>query len=192
MSILAAGAADYSDYRKTMMMGSIYLFGALALPFAGLTDKSYSHLNALSALYVIISTVSGVYTVIEASYIPIFMRSAGWLRPRARLRDELPAAGSSPSSAWIKGSRVSVLGLLSSNVGALVALLIGVIITYSRGSYVEEGYHKWVPAPCQRALAANQWRQLSPGCHHCGMYHEYVEAAHSSAPRDRPRDSRPS
>ncbi|EQK99450.1 hypothetical protein G6O67_007927 [Ophiocordyceps sinensis] len=146
VSILAAGAADYSDYRKTMMMGSIYLFGALALPFAGLTDKSYSHLNALSALYVIISTVSGVYTVIEASYIPIFMRSAGWLRPRARLRDELPAAGSSPSSAWVKGSRVSVLGLLSSNVGALVALLIGVIITYSRGSYVEEGYHNFLLA----------------------------------------------
>ncbi|KAM4063507.1 vacuole effluxer atg22 like domain-containing protein [Hirsutella rhossiliensis] len=146
VSILAAGAADYSDYRKIMMMGSIYLFGALALPFAGLTDRSYSHLNALSTLYVIISTVSGVYTIIEASYIPIFMRSAGWVRPRARLQDELPPAESSPTGAWIKGSRVSVLGLLSSNVGALLALLIGVIITYSRGSYVKEGYHNFLLA----------------------------------------------
>lgn len=173
VSILAAGAADYSDYRKTMMMGSIYLFGMLALPFAGLTDKSYGHLNALSTLYVIISTVSGVYTIIEASYIPIFMRSAGWLRPRARLQDELPRPEHKSSGAWIKGSRVSVLGLLSSNVGALLALLIGVIITYSRGNIVKEGYHKSVAAPDQLASAANQW-QFPFGRHHCGLYHEYV------------------
>lgn len=149
VSILAAGAADFSDYRKTMLMCSIYIFGALALPFAGLTGNSYAHLNALSTLYVIITTVAGVYLVIEASYIPIFMRSVGLFRPRARLQDvpetqpETQPAESN-NRIWIKGSVVSVLGLVSSNLGAIVALLIGVIITYTRGSYVQEGYFKYV------------------------------------------------
>ncbi|KAK2589699.1 hypothetical protein QQS21_012624 [Conoideocrella luteorostrata] len=145
VSILASGLADFSDYRKTMMMCSIYLFGALALPFAGLTGNDYSHLNALSALYVIISTVSGVYTVIEASYIPIFMRSVGWFSKRARLQDE-ETRGTSDNKAWMQGSMVSVLGLVSGNLGAIVALLIGVIITYSRGSYVTEGYFNFLLA----------------------------------------------
>lgn len=126
-----------------MMMCSIYLYGALALPFAGLTGNTYSHLNALSALYVIVSTVAGVYTVIEASYIPIFMRSVGWFRPKVRLQDvDEPRTTKSDNTTWIQGSLVSVLGLVSSNVGAILALLIGVIITYTRGSYVTEGYFK--------------------------------------------------
>lgn len=57
-------------YRKTMMMASIFLFGALALPFAGLTGQTYSHLTALSVLYCFLTTIGGVYTVIEGSYIP--------------------------------------------------------------------------------------------------------------------------
>lgn len=126
-----------------MMMCSIYFYGALALPFAGLTGKTYSHLNALSALYVIVNTVSGMYTVIEASYIPIFMRSVGWFRPRARLQDVDEAETTKSNKAtWTQGSLVSVLGLVSGNLGAILALLIGVIITYSRGSYVTEGYFK--------------------------------------------------
>ncbi|KYK57100.1 autophagy-related protein 22 [Drechmeria coniospora] len=146
VSIMASGAADYSNYRKTMMMASIYLFGALALPFAGLTGNSYSHLNALSTLYVVISTVSGVYTVIEASYIPIFMRSSGWFNPPRRLEAAQEGGRPKINSTWIKGSRVSVLGLVSGNVGALVALLIGVIITYTRGSAVKEGYFNFLLA----------------------------------------------
>jgi hypothetical protein len=120
-----------------MMMASIYLFGALALPFAALTQKSYSHLNALSVLYVVINAASGLYTVIEASYIPIFMRSVGWFKPRQRLDDAQVS-----NAVWRKGSKVSVLGLVAGNVGALVALLIGVILTYTRGSYVTAGYFK--------------------------------------------------
>lgn len=131
-----------------MMMCSIYLFGLLALPFAGLTDKSYSHLNALSVLFVVINVVSGIYTITEASYIPIFMRSVGWERRPARLEathgdtSAVQEEDEETKRALIKGSRVSVLGLVSSNVGALVALLIGVVITYGRGSYVKEGYFK--------------------------------------------------
>lgn len=178
MSILAAGAADYSDYRKPMMIGSIYLFGALALPFAGLTGRSYGHLGALSALYVALSTASGVYTIIEASYIPLFMRSAGWARPRAaRLQDGPPPAES--RGAWIKGSRVSVLGLLASNVGALAALLIGVVITYSRGSAVRDGYHK--TAPARGAIEAHV-RQLPPGRDDCRLRHEWVVPPPSTPP----------
>lgn len=124
-------------------MCSIYLFGALALPFAGLTGNSYSHLNALSALYVIISTVSGVYVVIEASYIPIFMRSVGWFSKRGRLQDDdKRQATTSDNKTWMQGSVVSVLGLVSGNLGAILGLLIGVIITYSGGSYVTQGYFK--------------------------------------------------
>lgn len=132
MSIVITGLADYSHYRKTMMMCSIYLFGILALPFAGLTGTSYAHLNALSTLFVLLETVSGIYTVIEASYIPIFMRSfvtGNGVEDGVRRR-------------WKRGSTVSVLGLLSGNLGAILSLLIGVVITYSRGSYVTEGYFK--------------------------------------------------
>ncbi|KAG5913195.1 hypothetical protein E4U42_001376 [Claviceps africana] len=152
VSILASGLADFSNYRKTMMMASIYLFGVLALPFAGLTGNDYGHLNALSTLYVVISTVSGVYTVIEASYIPIFMRSVGWLGrgDASRLQDPegtTPlAAKSVDKKTWIKGSKVSVLGLVSGNLGAMLGLLIGVIVTYTRGSYVKEGYFNFLLA----------------------------------------------
>lgn len=145
VSILASGLADFSDYRKTMMMASIYLFGVLALPFAGLTGNDYGHLNALSTLYVAISTVSGIYTVIEASYIPIFMRSVGWFGQREAMRmQDQERATKSVNKTWIQGSKVSVLGLVSGNLGAILGLLIGVIITYSRGSYVTEGYFKYV------------------------------------------------
>ncbi|PHH77288.1 hypothetical protein CDD82_3583 [Ophiocordyceps australis] len=145
VSILTAGAADYSNYRKPMMMGSIYLFGMLALPFAGLTRQTYSNLNAMATLYILLTVVSGVYTVIEASYVPIFMRSVGWSRPTRRL-ETVAASGYQSRKSWVKGSRVSVLGLVSGNVGALVALLIGVIITYSRGSAIREGYHNFLLA----------------------------------------------
>ncbi|KAG6004650.1 hypothetical protein E4U21_000874 [Claviceps maximensis] len=154
VSILASGLADFSNYRKTMMMASIYLFGILALPFAGLTGNDYGHLNALSTLYVIISTVSGVYTVIEASYIPIFMRSVGWFTPSDATRVQDPegtttaALNLKPTAnkTWMQGSKVSVLGLVSGNLGAILGLLIGVIITYSRGSYVTEGYFNFLLA----------------------------------------------
>ncbi|KAG6020931.1 hypothetical protein E4U40_005710 [Claviceps sp. LM458 group G5] len=147
VSILASGLADFSDYRKTMMMASIYLFGVLALPFAGLTGNDYGHLNALSTLYVAISTVAGIYTVIEASYIPIFMRSVGWFGQREAMRmQDQERATKSVNKTWIQGSKVSVLGLVSGNLGAILGLLIGVIITYSRGSYVTEGYFNFLLA----------------------------------------------
>lgn len=122
------------------MMASIFLFGALALPFAGLTDQTYSHLTALSVLYCLLTTVGGVYTVIEGSYIPIFMRSTGWFR------DSRVAADKGERTSWNKGVSVSVLALVASNVGGLTALLIGVVLVYGRGSYVKVGYFNYLLA----------------------------------------------
>ncbi|KAM3437064.1 hypothetical protein MY4824_003965 [Beauveria thailandica] len=147
LCILVSGLADYSNNRKTIMMASIYLFGALALPFAALTDNSYAHLNTLASLYVISITISSIYKVLEASYIPIFMRSVGWSKHPEPLRDHVQSEDDDSSrNRWRKGSRVSVLGLLAGNLGGILALLIGVIITYTRGSYVTEGYFNFLLA----------------------------------------------
>ncbi|CAG8948025.1 unnamed protein product [Penicillium salamii] len=140
VSIVTAGMADYASYRKTMMMASIFLFGALALPFAGLTGQTYSHLTALSVLYCFLTTTGGVYTVIEGSYIPIFMRSTGWFR------DSRVAASQGERATWNKGVSISVLALVSSNLGGLTALIIGVILVYGRGSYVQVGYFNYLLA----------------------------------------------
>ena len=128
------------DYRKTMMMTSIFLFGTLALPFAGLTGKTYSHLTALSVLYCFLTTIGGVYTVIEGSYIPIFMRSTGWFR------ESRVAATTGERTTWNKGVSISVLALVSSNIGGLTALIIGIILVYGRGSYVKVGYFNYLLA----------------------------------------------
>lgn len=141
VSIIVAGAADYAHYRKPMLLGSIYVFGALALPFAGLVQQSYSNLTALSGLYCALSTLQGVYTVIEGSYVPMFMRSVGLSQLASA--ESGHDRGLSPR-AWVKGSRVSVLGLIAGNVGGLVALLIGVILVYTRGSYITAGYQRYV------------------------------------------------
>lgn len=166
VTILTAGYADYSgrrfgpesrrkiaylrlDWRKTMMMASIFLFGALALPFAGLAKSDYAHLTSLSVLYCLLTTVQGVYTVIEASYIPIFMRSAGWFHSKKRgdeMDEPLVADEACENRTWRRGFLVSVLGLVSSNVGSLVALLIGVILVYGRGTYVKIGYSNYLLA----------------------------------------------
>ncbi|KAB8269542.1 autophagy-related protein 22-like protein [Aspergillus minisclerotigenes] len=140
VTIMTAGVADYSRYRKTMMLCSILLFGALALPFAGLTKAEYSHLNGLATLYCLLTTVQGVYTVIEASYIPIFMRSVGGLHSAS------PAADPDTKRTWKKGFTVSVLAMVASNVGGIVALLIGVILSYGIGSYVQVGYFSYLLA----------------------------------------------
>ncbi|KAI1906091.1 hypothetical protein LOZ39_006879, partial [Ophidiomyces ophidiicola] len=153
ITIFISGIADYSHYRKTMLMLAIVLFGALAVPFAGLTQANYSHLTALSVLYVCITTVQGVYVVIEASYIPIFMRSVGGFRSLLPGRDVAaavavaePGPASQEKRTWVKGFTVSVLALVAGNVGGLTALLVGVILVYARGSYVKIGYHNYLLA----------------------------------------------
>lgn len=128
------------------MLVSIMFFGAFALPFAGLTKQDYNHLNALAALYILLTTTQGVYTVIEGSYIPIFMRSAGWHRSSVRLNDDDNQVSGQQRRTWKKGFSVSVLAMVASNVGGLVSLIIGIILVYGRGSYVKTGYFNYLLA----------------------------------------------
>lgn len=137
ISILTAGVADYANNRKLALMMSIYVFGALVLPFAGLSGGTMRDLQAMASLFATVTAVSGVYTVIIASYIPLFMRSVGWFKGDNKLEDD-----GSPNTAWVKGSRISVLGLVASNVGSLTGLLVGVIITYAGGTAIKTGYFK--------------------------------------------------
>ncbi|KAI5361768.1 Putative MFS transporter superfamily [Septoria linicola] len=142
ISILTAGVADYANNRKLALMISIYVFGALVLPFAGLSGGSMKDLEAMAGLYATVSAVGGVYTVIIASYIPLFMRSVGWFKGDNRLEDD----GRNPNMIWTKGTRVSVLGLVAGNVGSLTGLLVGVIITYAGGSAITAGYYNYLLA----------------------------------------------
>lgn len=139
------------------MLVTIILFGALALPFAALTHRSYAVLTASSVLFCLLTTIQGAYGTMEASYIPLFMRASGWYQQRPRIKDgraveavealssetQPESAGPTPAKrAFNKGVRVSVLGLFVSNVGSLTALLIGLVITNTRGKASVTGYHK--------------------------------------------------
>lgn len=140
ISILTAGVADYANNRKLALMISVYIFGALVLPFAALSGGRMRELQAMAGLYATVAAVGGVYTVIIASYIPLFMRSVGWFgadRSNNKIRED-----GKPNKVWSKGSRVSVLGLVASNVGSLTGLLVGVIITYTGGTAIQTGYFK--------------------------------------------------
>lgn len=135
------------------MLLTIILFGVLALPFAALTHRSYAVLTASSVLFCLLTTIQGAYGTMEASYIPLFMRASGWYQQRPRIQDgraveadEVLDQGSTDTrpakGAFNKGVRVSVLGLFVGNVGSLTALLIGLIITNTRGQAAVTGYHK--------------------------------------------------
>lgn len=137
ISIFVSGIADFSNYKKLFLISIILLFGATALPFAGLTAHTYPVLMALSALYGIQSSISPLYEIMEGAYIPIFMRA------RSVLPGEVPEEVRR-KQVLERGSTVSVLGLIIGNLGGITALLIGVIITYTRGDPSKEGYHKYV------------------------------------------------
>ena len=42
-----------------------------------------------------------------------------------------------------KGVVVSVLGLVLGNLGSITALLIGIVISHTRGTGAFDGYHKY-------------------------------------------------
>ena len=129
------------------MLFSIILFGALALPFAALTAKTYSVLIATSVLYCFLTAISSAYQTMESSYIPLFMRSPGLFGSgsRSRLNNAtLPQKDPLQKRSLIRGARISVLGLVVSNIGGLTALLIGVVISYTRGVATVSGYQKYV------------------------------------------------
>ncbi|RYO83146.1 hypothetical protein DL766_004660 [Monosporascus sp. MC13-8B] len=126
--IITSGIADYSRFRKPLMMSAIYSFGALSLPLAALTAPSLSTLHALSALYCVSTVVMGVFMIIQASYIPIFMASV-----RGTLSDNPAQAEPGRGGAsWAKGAKVSTWGIVMSNIGMVASVLVGVIIAHAQ------------------------------------------------------------
>ncbi|CCH45675.1 Autophagy-related protein [Wickerhamomyces ciferrii] len=153
VALLLMGIADYSNYRKWILITSVALYGCFALPFAGLTDKTYAHLRGLSALYGLLNVDNAIYQILEGSYIPLFMRAAV---PAKRDNNGDDQAGHQPeqvlaedvrrSMVLKRGSTVSVMGIFLGNCGGMTALLIGIIISYGRGTPQEDGYHNFLLA----------------------------------------------
>ncbi|RYP03231.1 hypothetical protein DL764_005278 [Monosporascus ibericus] len=126
--IITSGIADYSRFRKPLMMAAIYLFGALSLPLAALTAPSLSTLHALSALYCVSTVVMGVFMIIQASYIPMFMASVRGTSPDAPAETK-PGRG---EASWARGAKVSTWGIVMSNVGMVASVLVGVIVAHAQ------------------------------------------------------------
>lgn len=134
------GIADYSNYKKNILIGSIVAYGCFALPFAGLTGKNYSTLKGLSALYGLLQVTNAIYQILEASYIPRFM-GAETPHDQREVSEDVRK-----QMVFKKGSRVSVLGLVLGNLGGITALVIGIIISYTRGGPTVQGYHNFLLA----------------------------------------------
>ena len=147
-TIILTGMADYSNYRKMIMLACILIFGTLALPYAGLYHDSYTVLTVSSILFALINTVQGAYGALEFSYIPLFMRAAVISPKNSQLRISHDNQDPQPEPevkmhSFKKGVRVAVLALVVGNLGSLVALLIGVVITYARPSTTAASYHRY-------------------------------------------------
>lgn len=112
-----------------MMMVTIYIFGILSLPLAGITDLSYHTLTSLSALYCASLVVMVIFMVIQASYIPMFMATARLVPSMNPLPGENEPR-ESPAS-WAKGARVSTWGIVVNNFGMILSVLVGVIIAHT-------------------------------------------------------------
>jgi MFS-type transporter involved in bile tolerance (Atg22 family) len=138
LALLLMGIADFSNYKKIILIGSIMAYGCFALPFSGLTSKTYATLRGLSALYGLLQVTSALYQILEASYIPKFMRAEV---PHGEVADDVRK-----KMVLAKGSKVSVLGIVMGNLGGICALLIGIIISYTRGGPEVDGYHNFLLA----------------------------------------------
>lgn len=139
LAIFIMGIADYGRYRKWILIGSISLYGLLALPFAGLTGKNYSTLRGLSALYAFLNITDSAYQILEGSYIPLFMRAA-------TLEETVATEQERTDIELKRGSVVSAMGLFLGNCGGLTALLIGIVISYTRRGPAVDGYHNFLLA----------------------------------------------
>ncbi|AAS50445.2 AAR080Wp [Eremothecium gossypii ATCC 10895] len=146
IAIVLMGLADFSNYRKWLMTLSIVMYGALATPFVSQGSKTYGALILMSVLYCLMLCCNTIYTITEGSYIPVFMDMARLAAARdaasAKLGDgvEERTAGEPVNPMLRRGAKVSVLGLIMGNLGSIVAVLVGIIITYSRGKPQAEGY----------------------------------------------------
>lgn len=149
VAIILMGIADYSNYRKWLMCGSIFLFGCFATPFVGLTAATRPVLIIASTLYSLLLVLDTVYQITEASYIPIFMRARYQKlvkmtadEEETESEDQVPAGG----KVLKRGATVSATGLIIGNVGGITALSIGVVITQTKGTALDIGYHDFLLA----------------------------------------------
>ena len=111
-----------------------------------MTTNSYQNLVSGSVLWVFMTTIQGVYGTLSSSYIPLFMREAGWIQARTRIGQDGRLVVSEEERAtkelFHRGTMVSVLGLLSGNVGSIIGQCIGLIITHTSGNGVTDGYRE--------------------------------------------------
>lgn len=141
LGIFTTGVADYTNYRRGIMFGTLFLYSASALPAAGLWEKKYSNLVGLAFLYSLMICIDSVYQIIEGSYIPIFMRSRASVKIKGTEPEQIKR-----KMVLAQGSLVSVLGIVIGNVGGITATLIGVIITYNWGAAASIGYKRFLLA----------------------------------------------
>lgn len=139
IAIFISGLADYSNYKKQILIATILVFGVAALPFAALTDKTYGALTGMAVLYGVQNAVQPLYQIMEGAYIPIFMRARS--APPGAVAEEVRR-----KQVLEKGSYISAIGLVIGNVGGITALLIGVIIAYGRHVTPADGYYNYLLA----------------------------------------------
>ncbi|KAH8708507.1 autophagy-related protein 22-like protein [Phaeosphaeriaceae sp. PMI808] len=142
--------ASEAYFRKVLLICAIVLFGTFALPFASLTTKTYRNLVTGSILWVFMTTIQGVYGTLSSSYIPLFMREAGWIQARTRIGQDgnlvVPEEERANKELFNRGTMVSVLGLLSGNVGSILGQGIGLAIAHTAGSGLTDGYKSFLLA----------------------------------------------
>lgn len=143
VAIFLMGIADYSNYRKCILIFSILVYGVFALPFVGLTSATYANLVALTVLYILLNIDDAIYQILEGSYIPLFMRAAP-----TKINTSISESTKDVRRNIVlqRGATVSVMGLVLSNMGGITALIIGIIISYTRGSPASTGYHNFMLA----------------------------------------------
>jgi MFS family permease len=172
-----------ADNRKNLLILGIVLFGTFALPFASMTAKTYRNLVSGSILWVFMTTVQGVYGTLSSSYIPLFMREAGWIHTRTKIGQDGRLVVTEEERAnkelFNRGTKVSVLGLLSGNVGSILGQVIGLIIAHSAGSGLTDGYKRLVST---RQLAAFANSEQLPSCHHYCRLFDYFLWRHGLLP----------
>ncbi|KAH4181068.1 autophagy-related protein [Parastagonospora nodorum] len=148
--IFISGVADFTHNRKNLLILGIVLFGTFALPFASMTSKTYRNLVSGSILWVFMTTVQGIYGTLSSSYIPLFMREAGWIQARTRIGQDgrlvVTEEERATKELFNRGTMVSVLGLLSGNVGSILGQGIGLIIAHTAGSGMMDGYKSFLLA----------------------------------------------
>ncbi|SSD61233.1 related to Autophagy-related protein 22 [Saccharomycodes ludwigii] len=119
VAIVLMGIADFSNYRKWLMCVSIALFSMICFILLGVAwEQTYGRLVGSSILYVVMLICDTIYQITQGSYIPVFMKAK---------YDEVQNCNSMLKT----GATVSAMGIIASNLGGILGLIIGVVIVYT-------------------------------------------------------------